>query len=217
MGITGGTKEDESMKNPWEEIPLNDYENHMGLDSVMQLQTLNKMMKNQLGSYNISSLMILGVAGGNGLNHIQKGKLKKVYGVDVNSSYLDEVLRRYQSLNGILECLCVDLINEFDKLPKADMIIANLLIEYIGYDCFQKVVRQVNPKYISCVIQIDAEGDWVSDSPYLHTFDCLEQIHHPIEEPALEKVMQKIRYHLIKTFEEILPNGKKLIQMDFAV
>lgn len=29
------------MKNPWEEIPLTDYENHMKLDSVMQLQTMN--------------------------------------------------------------------------------------------------------------------------------------------------------------------------------
>ena len=26
------------MSNPWEEISLNDYENHMSLDSVKQLQ-----------------------------------------------------------------------------------------------------------------------------------------------------------------------------------
>jgi hypothetical protein len=29
------------MTNPWEEIPLSDYENHMKLDSVMQLQAMN--------------------------------------------------------------------------------------------------------------------------------------------------------------------------------
>ena len=28
------------MSNPWEEISLNDYENHMSLDSVKQLQTM---------------------------------------------------------------------------------------------------------------------------------------------------------------------------------
>lgn len=33
------------MKNPWEEIPLADYENHMKLDSVRQLQAMNEMMK----------------------------------------------------------------------------------------------------------------------------------------------------------------------------
>ncbi len=31
------------MKNPWEEIPLSDYENHMKLDSVMQLQAMNEI------------------------------------------------------------------------------------------------------------------------------------------------------------------------------
>ena len=32
------------MKNPWKEIPLTDYESHMKLDSVMQLQAMNKMI-----------------------------------------------------------------------------------------------------------------------------------------------------------------------------
>ena len=35
------------MSNPWEEISLDDYENHMSLDSVRQLQMLNKLMKEQ--------------------------------------------------------------------------------------------------------------------------------------------------------------------------
>lgn len=43
------------MLNPWEEILLDDYESHMQLDSVMQLQAMNKMMKGQLGAYPVSS------------------------------------------------------------------------------------------------------------------------------------------------------------------
>ena len=39
------------MNNPWEEIKLDDYEKHMSLDSVKQLQTMNKMMKEQLEDY----------------------------------------------------------------------------------------------------------------------------------------------------------------------
>lgn len=74
------------MNNPWEGISLDDYENHMKLDSVMQLQAMNKMMKGQFDDYPISSVMILGIAGGNGLEHIQTEKFKKVYGIDVNSS-----------------------------------------------------------------------------------------------------------------------------------
>ncbi len=203
------------MKNPWEEISLADYENHMKLNSVMQLQAMNEMMKDQFNSYPVSSLMILGVAGGNGLEHISKDKFSKVYGVDVNATYLKEVIRRYPDLEGILECLCINLLNESDKLPQADMIIANLLIEYIGYSCFQKAIHCANPKYVSCIIQINVENSWVSNSPYLHIFDGLEQVHHQMEEKALENAMIEIGYHAINTLEHMLPNGKKLVQIDF--
>lgn len=203
------------MKNPWEEIPLSDYENHMKLDSVMQLQAMNEMMKGQFDAYPISKVMILGIAGGNGLEHIRKGKFEKVYGVDINVTYLQEVAQRYSELDGILECLCVDLITEAVKLPNADMIIANLLVEYIGYECFQNAVRHVNPKYISCIIQINTEDGWVSDSPYLHVFDGLDQIHHQIEEEELERAMLEIDYHRVRSLEYKLPNGKKLVQIDF--
>ncbi len=203
------------MKNPWEEIPLSDYENHMKLDSVMQLQAMNEMMRGQFDAYPVSSVMILGIAGGNGLEHIRKEKFERVYGVDVNPSYLKEAIHRYPALDGVLECLCIDLIDEAGKLPKADMVAANLLVEYIGYACFQKAVRQAEPKYVSCIIQINTEDGWVSDSPYLHVFDGLEQVHHQIEQHTLEAAMLEIRYHAIKTLEHELPNGKKLVQIDF--
>ena len=82
------------MKNPWEEISLSDYEKHMKSDSVMQLQAMNEMMKGQINSYPVSNIMILGIAGGNGLEHISKDKFERVYGVDVNSDYLKEVTDR---------------------------------------------------------------------------------------------------------------------------
>ena len=66
------------MGNPWEEIDLDDYEKHMGLDSVFQLQTMNQMMKEQFYAYPVQSVMILGIAGGNGLEHINKQTFEKV-------------------------------------------------------------------------------------------------------------------------------------------
>lgn len=203
------------MENPWKSIPLADYENHMKLNSVMQLQAMNDMMKYQFASYSISSVMILGIAGENGLEHIQKDKFEKIYGIDINSSYLQAIKERYADLDGLLECLCIDLTDEADKLPEADMIIANLLVEYIGYECFKNVILQVNPKYVSCIIQINMEGNWVSDSPYLHVFDGLNQIHYQMEECTLEKSMAEINYHATKKFEHMLPNVKKLVQIDF--
>ena len=75
------------MENPWKEISLADYENHMKLDSVMQLQVMNEMMKGQFYTYPVSSIMILGIAGGNGLEHIQEDRFDKIYGIDINSLF----------------------------------------------------------------------------------------------------------------------------------
>ena len=37
------------MENPWSQIPLSDYEHHMELSPIQQLQTLNAIMKRQFG------------------------------------------------------------------------------------------------------------------------------------------------------------------------
>ena len=37
--------------NPWKKILLSDYENHMSLESVAQLQALNRIMKEQFCIY----------------------------------------------------------------------------------------------------------------------------------------------------------------------
>ena len=205
----------EKMTNPWKEISLSDYENHMKLDSVMQLQNMNEMMKGQLHAYPVSSVMILGIAGGNGLEHINRNKFQKIYGIDINEEYLKAVKERYTDISDILECIQLNLIEETNKLPKAELLVANLLIEYIGYDCFQKTVEQVQPRYVSCMIQINVDDSWVSDSPYIHAFDELDKVHHQMEESSLVQTLKDIGYKRIARIENPLPNGKKLVQLDF--
>lgn len=204
------------MSNPWKEVRLSDYENHMALDSVQQLQALNQMMKGQLNQYDIQSVMILGIAGGNGLEHVDTEKITKVYGVDINTDYLEATRERYKNLSGVLECLCVDLNHETGKLPQTELLIANLLIEYIGYECFQDAVKATDAKYVSCIIQINTDDSFVSESPYLHAFDDIKQVHHQMDEQNLKDSMEAIGYRLIQTLEYLLPNGKKFVQLDFG-
>lgn len=204
------------MLNPWEEIRLDDYENHMSLDSVQQLQMLDSLMKGQLNDYDVGTAMILGIAGGNGLDHVNKDKYSKVYGVDINEDYLKEVSKRYSHLSDVLCCLHLDLIKENERLPHAELLIANLLIEYIGYEAFQKTVMSVAPKYLSCVIQINTDIEqWVSDSPYIHAFDRLDEIHNQMDEKELTSAIEEIGFYKIldKTYK--LPNGKALQRIDY--
>lgn len=205
------------MSNPWEEIDLNDYESHISLDSVYQLQILNEMMKEQFYIYDIKTIMVLGIAGGNGLEHLNQKDFEKVYGVDVNKKFLDECNKRYPELKDVFESICADLLGNDLQLPHSELLVANLLIEYIGYECFQRVVKLVNPQYVSCIIQINTDDSFVSDSPYLHAFDCLDTVHHQMEENELVKCMQEIGYKAEQLQERELPNGKKFVRMDFRM
>ena len=202
------------MNNPWEEISLDDYENHMSLDSVKQLQEMNSIMREQFASYPTDTAMILGIAGGNGLEHVDCDKYRRVYGVDINEGYLKAAAQRYQKLSEVLECLKLDLINEAEKLPRAGLLIANLLIEYIGFECFGNVVKQVCPKYISCVTQYDTGEGFVSDSPYLHSFDGLDSIHRSIDPDKLKECLTALGYSGFHSERYPLPNGKMLIRTD---
>ena len=205
------------MKNPWEDIELDDYENHMNLNSVSQLPVLNRIISSQLSDYDTNSVCIFWIAGGNWLEHIDTNKYHKVYAIDINDSFLETTQKRFGNLMWwILECKKIDLIKEFDKLPNADLIIANLLVEYVGYESFQKTIQKVNPKFISCVIQIDInKNSWLSDSPYVKVFKNLDKVHHKIEEEILIDKMNEINYELIKNQWFDLPNGKKFIRFDF--
>lgn len=209
--------EGERRKNPWEEICLSDYENHMKLDSVMQLQTMSTMMKKQFYQYPVRTIMVLGIAGGNGLEHINPQVVEKVFGVDINKEYLRKCVERFPQLNGVLECFCVDLRDKNMVLPHADLVVANLLIEYIGYKCFQQAIHEIEPQYVSCVIQINQDENFVSDSPYLHAFDHLDKVHHPMDEKKLIVTMEGINYRILMKTEKLLPNGKKLVQLDFKL
>ena len=136
--------------------------------------------------------------------------------MDVNQDFLAQCGNRYGYWGNVFEPICVDLLKDDIQLPHADLLVANLLVEYIGYPCFQRVAMMVAPRYISCIIQINTGDSFVSDSPYIHAFDGLGEVHHQMEENALIKCMQEIGYMTDGKTERSLPNGKKFVQLDFV-
>lgn len=124
-------------------------------------------------------------------------------------------MEKYPELKDVFEAICTDLTDKSVRLPHADLLIANLLVEYIGYECFKKVIKQVNPRYVSCVIQIDTDASYVSKSPYIHVFDRLDEIHHQINGNALICEMNEIGYKKQMYTETELPNKKRFARLDF--
>lgn len=205
------------MDNPWKVIDLDAYEGHMKLGSVMQLQVMNQMMYDQLYRHEISTVTILGIAGGNGLNHIKPDIIKKVYGVDINGDYLHQCVARYLNLQGTFTPIQADLCDAHIRLPHTDLLIANLLIEYIGYECFQNTTTTCKPQVVSCILQVNRGEGFISNSPYLQQLSLLQSVHHSVDEPGLTQSLQAIGYQPILQQEEALPNGKALLRLDYQL
>lgn len=117
------------MTNPWLEVPLADYEGHMGPDGVRQLAVLSDLFALALQD-GPDSVAILGVAGGNGLERIDRQVTRRVAGVDINPAYLDAVRDRY----GDVELHCVDLSQTCASIEPVSMVFAALFFEHAGVD-----------------------------------------------------------------------------------
>lgn len=202
-------------RNPWEDIALDDYEAHMALGSVAQLQALNALMREQFAACPPGSVAVFGVAGGNGLEHVDPARAQVVYGVDVNRDYLAQAVARYGQGAWFVP-VRADLTDPAAGLPQAGSVLADLLIEYVGVEPFAAAVRRVGAAFVSCVIQVDRSADWVSDSPYLHAFDGLGAVHAAVDESRLVSVLESAGFTCAYRGETPLPNGKKFIRLDFA-
>jgi hypothetical protein len=120
----------EAVSDPWLSIPLADYEGHMGADSVQQLSALSGLFKRALDVCLPDSVAILGIAGGNGLEHAP-ATIKRIVGFDINPGYLDEVRRRFVS-HPNLELHCVDLSQDELRVAPVALVHAALFFEHAG-------------------------------------------------------------------------------------
>lgn len=205
------------MRNPWEELDLGVYEKHMSSENVYQLQMLNSITKEQFTEYNHSKIAILGIAGGNGLENIDLSSTEEVYGIDVNSSYLEFCRKRYTSLDGILKLIYSDLSSETAVLPYSDLLICNMVIEYLGTDRFAELIKRnrKNTNVISCVIQNSKNCSFVSSSEYKSEFDGIQSIHNDITSEELVNKITRMEFYAAKKKTYSLPNGKEFIRIDF--
>lgn len=205
------------MENPWKEVALSDYESHMALSDVLQLQTLDRIMREQFSAYPVKSVAILGVAGGNGLgNLIDMPAVESIYGIDINSAYLTASAERYPQLTGRYKPILADINEDYSKLPDTELVVANLFIEYVGCKNFAEAVQSMHPRYVSCVIQIDPAESFVSESPYTEKLEVLDSVHNAVNEDILVRTMNEIGYDNVARSSTSLPNGKIFHRLDFS-
>jgi len=62
-------------RNPWLDIPLQDYERYMSLPEIGQAQMLADQFELLIKRHSPASVALIGCAGGNGLERLTRGQL----------------------------------------------------------------------------------------------------------------------------------------------
>jgi predicted RNA methylase len=206
------------MQNAWLGVPISDYEAHMSFEGVEQLQALNQILSEQLDAFDTESVMILGITGGNGLEHIDTAKIKEIIGIDINPEYLAVCKERHAELGTKLRLMNMDVTSAEAILPHADLVIANMFLEYVNLHDFARKLIAAEPVYFSCTYQQEKTSgiQFVSSSPYADVFDDVSELHSTVAADEVKREMSEIGMALTGTTEYPLPNGKAFVRLDFA-
>ena len=199
------------MAEPWLSIPLADYEGHMGADNVQQLSALSGLFKRALDVCLPDSVAILGIAGGNGLEHVNPATIKRVAGFDINPAYLDEVRRRFVTLP-ILELHCVDLSQDELRAAPVALVHAALFFEHAGLgraldNALSLVARGGK---LSVVLQLPERGQQNVTTTSYPSMQTLAGSFSLVDVSRLCALLEKQGFRLLNEELRPLPTGKTL-------
>jgi hypothetical protein len=212
-------------KNPWLDLPLDIYINHMGHSQVLQYQAINGIMQMQAEfaeKNKVNKIAILGITDGNGLQHFSKRPcFQSILALDINPKYLIVCEKTYGSVLNSLHIKSCDLTlceNAIEILSGSDMVIANLVLEHVGIAAFLKVIAGIkeNLNFLSLTIQQNnCNGGNVSKSGYENAFDSVGDDMHLIDPSDLTGSLKNMGYMKSKQTLKELPNDKRFLTMDF--
>lgn len=202
--------------NVWNVIPLSDYELHMSNESVGQLKLLDDLTKNCLNKLQPKTALFLGVAGGNGLDHIDNTITTKVMGIDINETYLEATKKRYSAKISDLQLYNIDITKNKEELIKADFVWAALIMEYTGIEkCFEFIENNINVGGRLIVSIQSNNGIQSVSSTGVESIKIAGKLFNLVEYSELLEKAKHFGYEL-ETFEEnFLPNGKSIKTYNF--
>lgn len=193
------------IKNPWLQIPAEDYEGHMSASNVDQLQMLNKIFADVLNDFDPQTTAVLGCTMGNGFEHLINKNIERIIGVDINHEYLAICKNRFEKSLPQLELICADL-NELEIANESfDLIHAALIFEYVEVELLlSKISCWLKPDgRLSVVLQLKSEmSEPISETPYqsLKLLNTVMKLVEPEEfrEQAGKYILKETRNDKIK-------------------
>jgi len=190
----------------------------MSDDAVRQTQMLDAIMKEQLNVLLARRVIIFGIATGNGLRHINPARTHEVIGIDINAGFLAVCRERYDRGTYFLRLIEADMDTATFTLPPADLIIANLFLEYVDLHHWIVFIRRcIHPgTLLSVVLQRNNGAPFVTDTGNVR-LQPLADCHHDLLPEDFITAME--RYSFVCHRKEIhdLPGQKQFIRIDLTM
>jgi hypothetical protein len=199
------------MSNPWLSIPLADYEGHMASPVVRQLQPLAEVFGRLLRQYRPESVAVLGIAGGNGLEHVDSGVTTRVVGIDIHPGYLEEVSRRFGGLAG-LELHCADLAAATLDLTPVALVHTALIFEHTGLgQAVENAVSLVGSGgWLSVVLQLPSPEQPPVGSTEHPSMQALRSGFALVDLPEFRRRVEQKGFRLVEEAQYAVASGKAL-------
>lgn len=203
--------------NAWNAIPLADYEQHMQHEAVGQAQLLNQLTGKYLRKHQPHYLLFLGVSGGNGLEHVDKERVSRVCGIDINAAYLAEARTRFGATIKQLDLINADINAENQVFIKADFVWAALLFEYVDLKKCLLFIQHNTRAAAKLIITIQSNNGVASVSQTgITSVNAVASIFKIVAKEALLNEALRFGFAPTGLEENYLPNGKSLLTYEFA-
>jgi hypothetical protein len=207
-----------SNSNPWLNIPLEEYERHMSHELVGQSTLLNSLTKKYLEIIKPNCAIFLGIAGGNGLEHIDTFFTKSVIGIDINQDYLDTASKRYNDSIASLQLINLDIVQNTERIFEADFIWAALIAEYTGIDKVLEFTKNNISAGGHLILSIQSNNNKPSvSSTGIESVKKAGSIFSAVNPDELLMQSGESGFQLIGKEENRLPNEKSIITFHFVV
>lgn len=206
-----------SKTNPWNNIPLADYELHMEHQDVGQAQLLNLLTSRYLQKANPENVLFLGVSGGNGLEHINTNKVKIACAIDINESYLEETRKRFSEKISHLQLVNTDIGLSNTSYIKADFVWAALILEYVDIEKFFDFISNNTDNHSRLIVTIQSNNGVQSVSKTgVESIKSVSGIFKVVDKYDLQTKAAIFGFECIGWEENFLPNGKSLLTYEFS-
>ena len=195
--------------NPWLEIDIADYVNHMSSPEVGQYQLIKECFKSLLDKYDPKRIFAPGCTIGNGFEYINWDKVEKVTALDINPHFLKILKDKFPRENKL------EIISEYfqgfgTNDRKFDLIFAALFFEYVDLRTTLEKLREmmVNSSVLFSMIQLPGEGqEKVSNTRY-KSLEKLSLYMTLISTEEFEKELNKTGLIIHSREKRTLNNGK---------